>query len=481
MSTSKCCRICCVGAGYVGGSTCSVIAWKCPEIHVTVVDLNQERIDSWNSQSLPIYEPGLLDIVEKCRGKNLKFSTDIDQSIIEADLIFISVNTPTKTFGLGKGRAADLKYIESAARRIAEVANSKKIVVEKSTVPVKAAESISRIFASNRKEGVELEVLSNPEFLAEGTAINDLLNPDRVLIGGSATSSGYAAMKILSQIYEHWVEKERIILTNTWSSELSKLAANAFLAQRISSINAMSAVCEATGADVTEVAHAIGTDSRIGDKFLRASLGFGGSCFQKDILNLVYLCEALNLPEVAAYWNQVIALNDYQKRRFANRIIGSLFNTVTDKKIAILGFAFKKDTADTRESSSIYICKYLMDEEAHLVIYDPKVSRQQILSDLKHPTISDNPSRVDKLVSVTDDPYSATQGAHAFAICTEWDLFRTLDYQRIYDGMLKPAFAFDGRVLLDHDRLHDIGFQVETIGKTVGPRELCLATTPPPP
>eukprot|EP00118_Oscarella_pearsei_P009082 m.50065 g.50065 ORF g.50065 m.50065 type:complete len:505 (+) comp34053_c0_seq2:330-1844(+) len=496
-STAFCSRICCVGAGYVGGSTCSVIALKCPEVQVTVVDLNQDRIASWNSHALPIYEPGLLAIVKKCRGKNLFFSTEIDKSITEADLIFISVNTPTKTFGLGKGRAADLKFIESAARRIAQVANGKKIVVEKSTVPVKAAESISRIFAANRKEGVELEVLSNPEFLAEGTAVRDLLYPDRVLIGmlllircqgggeclfvgGSTTSSGYAAMKVLSRIYQHWVDKEKIILTNTWSSELSKLAANAFLAQRISSINAISAVCEATGADVTEVAHAIGTDSRIGNKFLNASLGFGGSCFQKDILNLVYLCEALNLTEVATYWNQVILLNDYQKRRFANRIIGSLFNTVTGKRIAILGFSFKKDTADTRESSSIYVCKYLMEEGAHLVVFDPKVSKEQVLTDLKNPTICDDPDTVDKLVSVASDPYVATQGAHAFAVCTEWDLFRTLDYQRIYDGMLKPAFAFDGRILLDHDRLHDIGFQVETIGKVVGPKELCLATTPPP-
>jgi UDPglucose 6-dehydrogenase len=375
-----------------------VIASKCPEISVTIVDVDASKIAAWNSSELPIYEPGLQEIVEAARGRNLFFSDDVDTAIKEADLVFISVNTPTKTFGLGKGRAADLKYIESAARRIASLTKGRKIVVEKSTVPVKAAESIGRIFEANRIEGVELEVLSNPEFLAEGTAISDLLRPSRVLIGGSHTPEGYAAMKQLSLIYSHWVPENKILLTNTWSSELSKLAANAFLAQRISSINAISAVCEATGADVTEVAHAIGTDVRIGDKFLQASLGFGGSCFQKDILNLVYLSESLKLPEIAAYWNQVVLLNDYQKRRFATRIISSLFNTVTGKKIAIFGFAFKKDTGDTRESASIYICKHLMDEGAKLVVFDPKVKDEKITADLKHPEISDDPTRGDAYV-----------------------------------------------------------------------------------
>ncbi|XP_039631469.1 UDP-glucose 6-dehydrogenase-like [Polypterus senegalus] len=465
-------KICCIGAGYVGGPTCSVIAQMCPEVTVTVVDVNEQRIKAWNSESLPIFEPGLQEVVESCRNVNLFFSTDIDRAIQEADLVFISVNTPTKTFGIGKGRAADLKYIEACARRIADVSDGCKIVVEKSTVPVRAAESIRRIFNANTKASLNFQVLSNPEFLAEGTAISDLKNPDRVLIGGDETPEGQKAIEALRNIYEHWVPKTKIITTNTWSSELSKLAANAFLAQRISSINSISALCEVTGADVEEVAHAIGTDQRIGSNFLKASVGFGGSCFQKDVLNLVYLCEALNLPEVARYWQQVIEINDYQRRRFSSRIIGCLFNTVTDKKIALLGFAFKKNTGDTRESSSIYISKYLMDEGARLYIYDPKVKREQIFQDLSHPAISDDPERVSRLVTVSMDPYDACENAHAIVICTEWDMFKELDYERIYKAMLKPAFIFDGRRILDslYDQLQHMGFQVETIGKKINQR-----------
>ncbi|KAJ8405449.1 hypothetical protein AAFF_G00319220 [Aldrovandia affinis] len=467
-------RICCIGAGYVGGPTCSVIAQMCPDVTVTVVDVNEDRIQAWNSDSLPIFEPGLQEVVESCRGVNLFFSTDINTAIKDADLVFISVNTPTKTFGIGKGRAADLKYIEACARRIADVSSGCKIVVEKSTVPVRAAESIRRIFNANTKSSLNFQVLSNPEFLAEGTAISDLKNPDRVLIGGDETPEGQRAIEALRAIYEHWVPKSKIITTNTWSSELSKLAANAFLAQRISSINSISALCEVTGADVEEVAHAIGTDQRIGSRFLKASVGFGGSCFQKDVLNLVYLCEALNLPEVARYWQQVIEINDYQRRRFSSRIIGCLFNTVTDKKIAVLGFAFKKNTGDTRESSSIYISRYLMDEGARLHIYDPKVKSEQIIQDLSQPTLThgDDPSRVSRLVTVSTDPYAACEDAHAIVICTEWDMFKELDYERIYKAMLKPAFIFDGRRILDdlHDQLQHIGFQVETIGKRVSKR-----------
>ncbi|KAI4832415.1 hypothetical protein KUCAC02_015384 [Chaenocephalus aceratus] len=463
-------RICCIGAGYVGGPTCSVIAHMCPEITVTVVDINESRIKAWNSDTLPIYEPGLKEVVESCRGRNLFFSTDIDPAIRDADLVFISVNTPTKTYGMGKGRAADLKFIEACARRIVEQSDGYKIVTEKSTVPVRAAESIRRIFDANTKPSLNLQVLSNPEFLAEGTAVRDLKEPDRVLIGGDETAEGQRAIKALCAVYEHWVPKDRIITTNTWSSELSKLAANAFLAQRISSINSISALCEATGADVEEVAKAIGMDQRIGSKFLKASIGFGGSCFQKDVLNLVYLCEVLNLPEVASYWQQVIDMNEYQRRRFACRIIDCLFNTVTGKKIALLGFSFKKDTGDTRESSSIYISKYLMDEGAKLFIYDPKVLKEQIIHDLSQPNISeDNPQRVSELVTVTTDPYEACQMAHALVICTEWDMFKELDYEKIYKKMLKPAFIFDGRRVLDHlhTQLQNIGFQVETIGKKV--------------
>ncbi|KAG5853359.1 hypothetical protein ANANG_G00072450 [Anguilla anguilla] len=467
-------RICCIGAGYVGGPTCSVIAQMCPDVTVTVVDVNEDRIRAWNSDSLPIFEVrvpgfgchgGLQEVVESCRGVNLFFSTDIDTAVMDADLVFISVNTPTKTFGIGKGRAADLKYIEACARRIAGVSGGCKIVVEKSTVPVRAAESIRRIFNANTKSSLSFQVLSNPEFLAEGTAIADLKNPDRVLIGGDETPEGQRAIEALRAVYERWVPAGKIITTNTWSSELSKLAANAFLAQRISSINSISALCEVTGADVEEVAHAIGTDQRIGSRFLKASVGFGGSCFQKDVLNLVYLCEALNLPEVARYWQQVIEINDYQRRRFSSRIIGCLFNTVTDKKIALLGFAFKKNTGDTR---------------LHIYISPDGGGRPQIDPKGPVPAHADprrRPSRVSRLVTVSTDPYDACQDAHAIVICTEWDMFKELDYERIYKAMLKPAFIFDGRRILDdlHDQLQHIGFQVETIGKRVSQRSAFAA------
>lgn len=458
-------KVCCIGAGYVGGPTCSVMALKCPDITVTVVDRSAERIAQWNSDKLPIYEPGLDDVVRKCRNVNLFFSTDVETAIKEAELIFISVNTPTKTFGNGKGRAADLKYVESAARMIAEIAQNNKIVVEKSTVPVRAAESIMHILRANQKPGVRYDILSNPEFLAEGTAVDDLINADRVLIGGEETPEGHQAVETLSWIYQHWIPKEHILTTNTWSSELSKLAANAFLAQRISSINSLSAVCEATGADVSEVARAVGLDSRIGSKFLQASVGFGGSCFQKDILNLVYICEGLNLPEVAAYWQQVINMNEYQKCRFSQKIIENLFNTVSDKRISIFGFAFKKNTGDTRETPAITVCKTLLEEGAKLDIYDPKVEPEQIIDDLTHPCVTESPEDVKKAVQIHSDPYSAVRGTHAIVLCTEWDEFIDLDYTRIYRSMMKPAYIFDGRKILDHDRLQQIGFHVQTIGK----------------
>lgn len=458
-------NICCLGAGYVGGPTCSIIALKCPQIKVTVVDLSKERIAQWNSEKLPIYEPGLDEVVKVCRGRNLFFSCDAKAAILEADLIFISVNTPTKTFGNGKGRAADLKYVEGAARMIADIAKSNKIVVEKSTVPVRAAESIAKILIANQKPGVTYQILSNPEFLAEGTAINDLLNADRVLIGGEESPEGKQAIEKLCSIYEHWIPRKNILTTNTWSSELSKLAANAMLAQRISSINSLSAICEATGADVSEVARAVGFDSRIGPKFLQASIGFGGSCFQKDILNLVYICECLNLPEVAAYWQQVIDINEYQKSRFTAKIIESLFNTVSGKKICILGFAFKSNTGDTRESPAIHVAKTLLDEGASLKIYDPKVEEDRIFEDLTHPAICESPEQVRKNVLICKDAYSASEGCHAIVICTEWEEFKALDYCKIYEKMMKPAYVFDGRKILDHEALLNIGYHVKTIGK----------------
>lgn len=435
----------------------AMIAHKCPAHQVTVVDINQARIDAWNSDKLPVFEPGLDAIVEAARGKNLFFSTDVDAAIREAEMIFLSVNTPTKTYGVGAGRAADLRYIEKCARKIAEVAEDDKIVVEKSTLPVRTAESVKRILESN-SNGRHFQILSNPEFLAEGTAIADLEAPDRVLIGGDQTDAGRAAIQKLVDVYATWVARDKVITTNLWSSELSKLTANAFLAQRISSINAISALCEATEANVDEVAHAIGTDSRIGAKFLKASVGFGGSCFQKDILNLVYLCEHFGLPEVAAYWNGVIEMNDYQKHRFSRRIISAMFNTLSDKKIAVLGFAFKKDTNDTRESAAIYICKDLLEEQANLAIYDPKVEVAQIQKDLG---INSSNERV----SYCGSAYEASEGAHAVLILTEWDEFKELDFQKIYNDMQLPAFLFDGRNLLDLEVLRTIGFEAQGIGK----------------
>ncbi len=451
-------KICCIGAGYVGGPTMAMIAHKCPGVIVTVVDINAERIASWNQGPLPIYEPGLEEIVGLQRNQNLFFSTEVEKEIREAEIVFISVNTPTKTYGVGAGRAADLRFVESCARQIAEVSDSDKIVVEKSTIPVRTAQSIKRILDASSRNGAKFQVISNPEFLAEGTAMEDLQAPDRVLIGGETTDAGQAAVEKLAGLYAHWVPRERILTTNLWSSELSKLTANAFLAQRISSINSISALCEATGADVDEVAHAIGQDSRIGPKFLKSSVGFGGSCFQKDILNLVYLCEHFGLPEVASYWQKVVEMNDYQKSRFTRRMLDAMFNTVSHKRIAILGYAFKKDTNDTRESAAIYVCRDLLEEQAHLAIYDPKVPAEEIFSTLD---ITED----DERVMVCEDPYVAAEGAHAVALLTEWDAFKKLDYKRIYSGMQKPAFLFDGRNILDLEILREIGFEASGIGK----------------
>lgn len=457
-------NICCIGAGYVGGPTMAVIALKNPGIRVNVVDINPERIAAWKTDELPIYEPGLLDVVRQARGRNLFFSTDIETGIREADMIFISVNTPTKTFGVGKGRAADLRFVELCARQIARVSTSDKIVVEKSTLPVRTAQAVKTILAETGN-GIKFQVLSNPEFLAEGTAIQDLMSPDRVLIGGDQTPEGLAAIEALTSVYATWVPRERIIQTRLWSSELSKLTANAFLAQRISSINSISALCEVTGADVDEVAFAIGSDSRIGSKFLKSSVGFGGSCFQKDILNLVYLCEYFGLPEAAAYWDQVIIFNDYQKRRFAMNIIQTLFNTVSGKKIAMLGWAFKKDTNDTRESAAIHVSDHLLDDMANIWVYDPKVPAESMYADLDYlNTRSKEENR--NLLKVVNDPYEACKNAHAIAVITEWDEFKTYDWQRIYDSMIKPAFIFDGRNVLDHKKLVEIGFKVKAIGKS---------------
>ncbi|WP_125722329.1 UDP-glucose 6-dehydrogenase [Flavobacterium ustbae] len=458
-------KICCIGAGYVGGPTMAVIAQKCPHIQVTVVDLNEQRIADWNNpdpEKIPIYEPGLSEIVAEARGRNLFFSTDVDNAIDEAQMIFISVNTPTKTYGKGKGMAADLKYIELCARQIARVAKQNKIVVEKSTLPVRTAEAIKSIL-DNTGNGVQFQILSNPEFLAEGTAVTDLLNPDRILIGGDTTPEGEEAINSLVEVYANWVSKNQILTTNVWSSELSKLTANAFLAQRISSINAMSELCEKTGADVNEVAKAIGMDSRIGPKFLKASVGFGGSCFQKDILNLVYIAKSYGLDEVSDYWEQVIIMNDHQKRRFSNKIVQTLYNTVADKKIAFLGWAFKKDTNDTRESAAIYVADDLINEQAKISVYDPKVSKNKMLSDMDYLETRTKEENL-KSLNVFENAYEACKDAHAIAILTEWDEFTTYDWKKIYDSMHKPAFIFDGRNILDAKQLESIGFVYNGIG-----------------
>jgi len=432
----------------------AVIAAKCPQYKVTVVDINAARIDAWNSDNLPIYEPGLLDVVKQARGRNLFFSTDIDAAIREAQIIFVSVNTPTKTFGEGAGKAADLQYWELTARNIVKVATSDKIIIEKSTLPVKTAEAMGRILNANEK-GIKFEVLSNPEFLAEGTAVSDLEKPDRVLIGSQLTPEGIKARDEVVEIYANWVPDEKILTSNIWSSELSKLVANAFLAQRISSINSISALCEKTDANVSEVSRAIGMDTRIGNKFLSSSVGFGGSCFQKDILNLVYICQSYGLSEVADYWERVVLMNEYQKRRFVQNMLKVMFNTVAGKKIALFGFAFKADTGDTRESPAIDVAKQLLEEHAKVVITDP-----QALNNAK----IDLAAYADKIEFI-EDPYEAAKGAHAIAVMTEWKEYKALDYKRIFSGMERPSFVFDGRNILNHEELFNIGFNVFPLGQ----------------
>jgi len=450
MSTQK--KIVCIGAGYVGGPTMAVIAHKNPQCTVTVVDINQERIDAWNSDTLPFYETGLLDIVKNVRGKNLFFSTKVEKAIADNDIIFIAVNTPTKDYGVGKNMAADLQHWEVIARQIRKVAKTDKIIVEKSTLPVKTAEAMETIL--NTGSNVHFEVLSNPEFLAEGTAVRDLLNPDRVLIGSRETDTGQKARNEIVEIYKAWIPEEKIITTNTFSSELSKLVSNAFLAQRVSSINAISAVCEATGADVQEVAKAVGADSRIGSKFLNASVGFGGSCFRKDILNLVYICRMHNLYEIATYFENIINMNFFQMQRFVDNVVSAMFNTVAGRKICIFGCAFKADTDDVRDSPAIPVAQTLISEKANLVISDPKAidNMQKELG---------GPSNV----TFVADPYEAAIDSHAILIITEWPEYSSLNYQKLFDVMVKPAYLFDGRNMVDRKKCFDIGFNVYSIGK----------------
>ena len=447
--------IVCIGAGYIGGPTMAVIALKNPGRKVYVVDIDRARIDAWNSENLPIFEPGLKEVVERVRGRNLFFSTDIEGCIKKCDIIFVGVNTPTKMFGRGAGRASDLQYWEATARNIAKWADNDKIVVEKSTLPVRTAAAMSAIL--NTHEQYRFEVLSNPEFLAEGTAIQDLMTPDRVLIGGDRTPSGEAAVRAVVDIYagegDAWVPRERILTTNVWSAELSKLAANAFLAQRVSSINAIAGLCEATGADVDEVARVIGADRRIGPKFLKAGPGFGGSCFKKDVLNLVYLCESFGLLTAAEYWTGVIKMNDHQQERIVSRLFREMFNTLANKKIAMFGFAFKADTGDTRETPAGYVARLLADEHVRLTITDPK-ALDNARKDLKG---------ID--AEFTADPYEAAREADAVLLLTDWREYPRLDWKRIYDSMRKPALVFDTRNCLDSAALRALGFKVLNIGR----------------
>ena len=464
-------KICCVGAGFVGGPTMAVIAIQCPEIKVYVVDHNKEKIKLWNHSNLdklPVYEPGLKEIIAKTRNKNLFFSSDVEKYIIESEMIFLAVNTPTKQSGEGKGMAADLTNIEKCAKTISEVANQDKIIIEKSTLPVRTAEKLKQILNSKNND-IKFEILSNPEFLAEGTAIKDLFKSDRVLIGSEDTESAKEAVEKLFEIYERWIPKEKILLTNIWSSELSKLASNAFLAQRISSINSLSALCEKTGAKIQEVASAVGKDIRIGDKFLNASIGFGGSCFKKDILNLVYLSNYYGLNEVGEYWHQVVKINDYQKSRFVKKILESLQNRIVNSKIVLMGWSFKKNTNDSRESASIYLANELIKKGANIIVIDPLSNISKIKKDLTDFAGGDDideysSNEFNEKIQFSTSCLEAAKNAHAVVISTEYDEFKNYNWKKLYSIVTKPALIFDGRILLDRNKLEKIGFNLYQIG-----------------
>ena len=453
-------NICCIGAGYVGGPTMSIIAQKNPEINVNVVDMNADKIAAWNSENLPVYEPGLSKVVKETRGRNLFFSTDVNKHIEQAEMIFISVNTPTKISGEGKGYAADLKYVEACAKQIAEVSKSDKIIVEKSTVPVRTSEKIKEILRLNNGD-FNFQILSNPEFLAEGTAMRDLEIPDRVLIGGDNTIEGKKAVDSLVKIYSTWVPKKNILTTNLWSSELSKLTANAFLAQRISSINSLSELCEETGADIEEVSKAIGMDSRIGKSFLKTSVGFGGSCFQKDILNLVYIARSLDLEKVADYWEQILIINNHQRNRFSKKIISCINENNLKSRVLILGWAFKKNTNDSRESASIYVANNLLNENIEIDIYDPKVNQSCVENDLSNL----NPDYDKSMVNYINKPFLNISDYNIISIMTEWDEFIVYDWKKIYKNIKKPAYIFDGRNILNSELIKKLGFNYSGIGR----------------
>ncbi|KAJ1769717.1 hypothetical protein IW140_005178 [Coemansia sp. RSA 1813] len=471
-------HVCCIGAGYVGGPTSAVMALKCPGIQFTVVDTDAKRIAAWNSSSLPVYEPGLDDIVWERRGTNLHFSTEIESAIYKADIILIAVNTPPiyqnrehrTNNSPWAATATDLSAVEECTMRIAHVARSSKIVVEKSTVPCKTGDIIASILQRHGCKDVGFDVLSNPEFLSEGTAIQDLLEPDRVIIGGQRGTE--RAQQALESIYAQWVCPDRIVTMGLWSAELVKLASNAMLAQRVSSINSISVLCEATGADVTDVARGCAMDSRIGDKFLRPSVGFGGSCFHKDIASLVWLCESLGLPEIGEYWQQVLKINEYQKTRFAQRIL-HVVGDLAGKRVACLGFAYKGGTGDTRNTPAAVICRTLLAHGAHLAVYDPKVQETSIVEHLSDPCFeqqvampgysnirSTNVGGRDD-VCICKTAYEAMDGAHVVAILTAWDEFRHIDWQRASGLLATPqSCIFDGQLVIKNiGELEQIGLK----------------------
>ena len=523
-----------------------------PALRVTVIDRDEQRIRRWNSAHLPIREPDLNSIVRvtrdglearpvpageaqippendafsQARPANLFFTTACTESIAKADMIFIAVNTPTKTFGTGAGHATDMTAFECVIQDIAKHARPDVILVEKSTVPCRTAKMVQDILDDVRP-GSRMQILSNPEFLSEGTAVKDLMKLDRVLIGSPATSEGRRAAVALTTLYASWVPRSKISGTHVFSSELSKLVANAMLAQRISSINSIGAICEKTGADVQEIATSIGLDRRVGPQFLKAGLGFGGSCFRKDIGSLVYLAKTLGLDEVADYWHSVLIINQSQRTRFTRKVISRLNGTLRGKKITILGFAFKKDTGDARESVAIDIIRILLEERpAEIAIFDPGCSHEDIQRelDIMTSTMQSDVAHWKDRITISTGPYEACLESNAICIVTDWDLFKTapsiykskcpqdvlrvnpapvavvshlaqiqaeqfldlpscpedcpectrpfssstmehdFEWARILYHMKRPRWIFDGRGILDVTEMERLGARVEVLG-----------------
>ncbi|KAF7860368.1 hypothetical protein EAF04_008495 [Stromatinia cepivora] len=553
-------NICFVGAGYVGGPTAAILALQNPRIKFTVIDKDSLKIKQWNSKHLPIHEPGLPEIIRICRdgsrafslsndsskdvesfsgglaernhhvhiparSPNLFFSDNIEMSLREADLIMIAVNTPTKTYGIGAGKATDMMAVISAVQDIGKYAKAGTIIVEKSTVPGRTGEFIKNTLAIHRPH-TNFPILSSPEFLSAGTAIRDLLYPDRILIGSSPSRTSNPAANSLASLY-HWLPSSKIVHTSTSSSELAKLVSNAMLAQRISSINSISAICESIDANADEVATAVGMDSRIGCKYLKAGIGFGGSCFGKDIRSLVFLAEELGLDEVVAYWGSVLAVNEWQRRRWVEGIVKALGGGLGRKRLVVLGYAFKRGTGDVRESLAGEVVRMLGEErpgcivvwddgcesevlkeelrgvegarveedlyvacegaDAVLVCRELETPSTDANSELEDPRpFSNNPSEIDLLnirnylSSVSDsnldkddplgrlhpepaceDEENCTKCEHEHKMKKNTKKAQTIDWKRIITGMKAPRWIFDGRGIID-------SAETEKIGKDIG-------------